>query len=168
VYAFLERSIKVEESGLFSELVRQFLIWSHSRIIEQDIVGIIMTIAFGKKAGVYSKTYIGEMKAEMEIGVRWNTPRRIKDLDGKGRKLMLYDKTRQGITVEVEIQKVERIDSDPGFPWSNVFKPGTLRVLDPPIPLSRIRSVPKLESFGKGRAPYYKLTYEQYRMLDGS
>jgi hypothetical protein len=168
VYHFVERSLKVESSDLFSELMRQFNEQINERIIERDIAGIIMRIAFGEVSGVYSKTYLDEMTTGKEIGIRWNTPRRIRDLDGKGRMLMLYDGTRKEITVEVEIQEVKQNLSDQDFPWSNVFVQGTLRVFDPPIPLDHIRMVPKLERFGKGQAPFYKLTYEQYRALKGN
>lgn len=163
VYEFLENSVK--KNKVFSELVRQFLLLIRDTIFEQDFAGIIQKIDFSPKSGVNEKTYLSEMKPGGELSTRWNTPRQYKQLDGTGRKLMLYDGTRNGITVEVEIEKVERTDSDPLYPWSNIYASGTLCFFEPPIPLSRIQSVKKFKGFGKGRSAFRNITHEQYQEL---
>lgn len=168
VYGFLETCIKRGTPSVFSELVRQFLDQIHDTVFVQDKAGIILKVDFGDKSEVYDHKYLDDMKAGRWS--QWNTPREYKSLDGTGRKLMLYDKTRQGITVAVEIQKVKRTNLEPDYPWTNVFAPGTLRFFEPPIPLSRIRSVEDLGSFGvhrKDRSPYRNITQEQYRQLTG-
>ena len=91
-------------------------------------------------------------------------------MDGTGRKLLLYDRTRQGITAEVEIRKVKRIKWARAYPWANIFAPGTLRVFEKPIRLSRIRNMAGFEDFGKhrkDRTAYRNITHEQYRQLTG-
>ena len=96
---------------------------------------------------------------------RWNTPRLYKNLDGTGRKMLLYDKTRKGITVEVEIAEVKRTDAEPKFPWSNYFVQDTLVIFPRPIPLDHIRAVPGLDKFGIGQSAFRNITHEQYRKL---
>ena len=167
-YDFLERFINKETPTTFSELVSQFLGRIHDTIFAQDIAGIILKIAFGDKSGVHPQHYLDEMKAG--VWKKWNTPREYKRLDGSGRKLMLYDRTRQGITAEVEIREVKRTDSEPDYPWTNVFAPGTLHIFEHPIPLSDIRKVQGFESFGlyrKDRSAFRNITHEKYRELTG-
>ena len=120
----------------------------------------------GERSEVYKdKNTWPKMKAGM--WTQWNTPREYRSLDGTGRKLFLYDKTR-GITVEVEIEKVKRTDVYRGYPWFNLLWPGVLYFFEPPIPLSHILSVAGFESFGfhkKDRSPYRNITHAQYRQL---
>jgi hypothetical protein len=168
VYSFFNNWIGGKPETVFAEIVRQFLERIRQTVFEQDIAGIIAKVDFGKKSGVFDDQYLTEMKnGEWTI---WNTPRQYKSLDGTGRKLMLYDRTRRAITLEVEIKKVSRTDSEPDYPWTNVFAPGTLFVFGEPITLDRIRAVRGFESFGvhpKDRSPYRNMTHEQYRQLRG-
>jgi hypothetical protein len=164
VYSFLENSQKNELRGVLSELVRQFLVRIRQKVFEQDVAGIIQKVQFGEKSGIFENTYLGEM----ETRERWNTPRQYKSLDGTGRKLMLYDKTRQGITIEVEIRRVHETGREPDYPWANEFAPGTLHRFVPPIPLSIIRSVKSFENFGvpgTDRSAYRNITRQQYQEL---
>ncbi|MEA3312169.1 MAG: hypothetical protein U9Q76_08130 [candidate division WOR-3 bacterium] len=161
VYKFLENSVK--KNKVFSELVRQFLLLIRDTIFKQDFAGIIQKIAFTNKSGVNPRTYLNELKTG-EFSTRWNTPGPYKQLDGTGRKLMLYDGTQKGITVEVEIEKVEETGSEPDYPWTNEFAKGTLCFFVPPIPLSRIQSLEGFGKFRKSRA-IRNITHEQYRKL---
>lgn len=167
VYVFLEHSV-TSATPVFSELVRQFLRRIRDMVFEQDIAGVILKIYFGDNSGVYEDRYLAEMRSG--VWSRWNTPREYKSLDGTGRKLLLYDRRRQGITAEVEIEKVRRTNAELDYPWTNLFAPSTLRFFEPPIPLSCIRRVAGFESFGvyrKDRSPYRNITHEQYRELTG-
>jgi len=161
VYDFLEDFVKNKPPSVFSKLVGQFLLLIGDTIFKHDFAGIILKIAFTNKSGVNPRTYLNELKTG-EFSTRWNTPGPYKQLDGTGRKLMLYDGTRKGITVEVEIEKVEETGSEPDYPWTNEFARGTLCFFEPPIPLSRIQSV--FESFRKSRA-IRNITHEHYRKL---
>jgi hypothetical protein len=153
----------VAPTGAFSHLVRQFLEQIRDRIFEQDFAGIIQKIAFGNVSEVYPETYLKQMKAE---GWRhWNTPRRYEKLDGTGRKLVFYDRTREAITAEVEIESVSKTNESRAFPWTNVFVPGTLSVYRDVIPLDRILTVPGFENFKSGRAANWNVTREQYNQL---
>lgn len=166
VYKVFEDSIGGTTSGVFAELVRQFLNRIRDNVFNQDMAGIIMKIDFGDKSTVYVDRYLDEFATG--IWTVWNTPREYKQLDGTGRKMLFYDRERQGITAEVEIQKVTRTDSEPDYPWSNEFAPGTVRIFDQPIPVSRIRSIQGFEGFGlykKDRSAYRNITREQYREL---
>ena len=163
VYDFLDRLLASHNGGVFGRLVQQFLERIRHRVFEQDIAGVIFKISFAKAADVGKATYIEEMKSG-DWAV-WNTPRQCKLLDGKGRKLILYDHTRKALTVEVEIKSVKRTDDEEGFPWTNEFVPGTLRVFDPPIPVTEVLVLDAFKGFGKERSPYRKLTQEQYRQL---
>jgi hypothetical protein len=148
-----------------SELARQFLAYIHDRIIEQDIVGIIQNIAFGTKSGLSHNTFLDEFNSDNGIGLRWNTPREYKALDGKGRKLLLYDGTQPAVTAEVEIREVRCTNEEALFPWTNFYAKETKRVFEPPIPLSRIQTIPTFEEFGTERASHRNITYQQYMML---
>jgi len=165
VYHYLRKwSDSNPTETMFLELVREFLDVIRKRVFEQDIAGIIQTIQFGDISGVYADKYLREMKKG--DWKQWRTPRQYKPLDGTGRKLMLYDKTREAITVEVEIEEVKETKEEKDYPWSNVFVRDKLLVLPHRgIRLSRIREIPGLEKFGKGQAPYRKLTQEQYQQL---
>ena len=137
----------------------------------EDYAGIIMKIDFGSKSGMHPDEYLAEMKRGEWTG--WNTPRRCRELErikaiqDIRRKLLLYDPTRQGITVEVEIDAVTQNDSDPGYPWTHKFAEHTLHILEDPIPLSRIESIEGFNRFGRDRSAYRNITHEQYRMLTG-
>lgn len=166
VYDFLDGFAKTATSTTFTELVTQFVRRIHDKVFAEDIAGIIQKVDFGEKSEVYADRYLAEMIAGQ--WTRWNTPRQYKHLDGTGRKLMLYDRTRAGITLEVEIAEVIKANSEPEYPWTNVFAPGTIRVFDPPIPLTWIRTVKEFENFGlhrRDRSPYRTITHEQYRQL---
>jgi hypothetical protein len=168
VYEFLRNSVANRQPCVFSELVRQFLEWIHDTVFKQDIAGVIAKIHFGKTSQLFPDTYLAEMKQGKDIGTRWNTPRQYKHLDGTGRKLLLYDGEKKSITAEVEIRSVKRTDIEQAYPWTNEFAPGTLQFFDPPIPLSRIRSLPGFENFGmyrKDRSAYRNIAHEEYRQL---
>jgi hypothetical protein len=163
VFSFLERSLVMPKETVFLRLVRQFLERIRHRIFEQDIAGVIFKVAFDEVAGVDNGKYLTEMQSG--AWTEWNTPRECKLLDGKGRKLILYDRRRKSLTVEVEIKSVQRTNKEDGFPWTNEFAPGTLQILETPIPLSELQGLGGFENFGKERSPYRKLTQEQYRQL---
>lgn len=149
-----------------SEVIKQYLSTIHDRIFQQDIAGIIQKIYFGKKSEVYRDTYLQEM--ERGQWTFWNTPRKYKHLDGKGRKLILYDRYKQGLTAEVEIRKVEKKNWEPDYPWTNTFVRGSLRIYPHPIPLDHIHKTTGFENFGvhrKDRSAYRNITQEQYREL---
>lgn len=154
---------------VFSELVGQFLELIHDTVFTQDIAGIILKIDFGDKSEIYHDTYLDDMRTNPGDWKYWNTPRQYKNLDGTGRKLILYDRTK-GITAEVEIKQVKRISPRGDYPWRNLFAPGTLRIFDTPIPLSRIRKLQGFENFGRyrmDRSAYRNITQEEYRELIG-
>jgi hypothetical protein len=165
VYDYLERFVRNGKSTVFSELVKQLVEQIRECVFKHDIAGVITKIAFGDYSEVYSDEYLGEMRRWE--WTRWHTPRLYRGLDGTGRKLLLYDRERQGITAEVEIKKVERIPWARAFPWANVFA-GKPKVFRQPIPLEQIRSIPGFEHFGKyrkDRTAYRNITREQYRQL---
>lgn len=166
VYGFLSEFVGHNYQGVFAQLIRDFLDLIRNKVFEQDFVGIILKIDFGKKSEVYADQYLTEFEAG--AWTCWRTPREYKSLDGTGRKLILYDRTRGGITTEVEIAKVSRTDEEQDYPWSNVFAPGTIRILRPTIPLEHIRGIKGLETFGvhrKDRNAFRKITHDQYRQL---
>jgi len=165
VYDYLKKAVSKGKQTVFSDLVNQFLEQIHECVFKHDFAGVITKIAFGDHAGVYSEEYLDEMKRDEWKD--WGTPRPYKELDGTGRKLLLYDRTRQGITAEIEIKKVEHIRWERAFPSRNVFatKP---KIFRKPIPLKLIRSIPGFENFGKyrkDRTAYRNITREQYRQL---
>jgi len=135
--------------------------------MKQDIVAVIVKINFGKKSEVYPDKYIDEMRrGEWK---EWNTPRKYKHLDGKVRKLILYDRTRKGLTVEVEIQKAKRTNRYRDYPWTNKFVTGTLKVYRKSISAEKIRLISGFKNFGihrKDRSPIRNLTLEQYAAIN--
>jgi len=163
VFDFLSNSVESCDSCVFSNVKRQFLERIRTMVFEQDFAGIISKIQFGELSEVYEDKYLNEMEAG--DWTQWNTPREYKKLDGTGRKLLLYDKTRHGITMEVEIEEVKRMNEEIAYPWTNIFAPNTLRFFEPPVSLNHIRSVSGLHSFGKRQSPYQNITHEQYRLL---
>ena len=165
VHNFIEGFVTKGNGGLFSDMLSQFATYLYDGILLNDLAGVIMKMSFGKKSGVDNDTYIQDILSGEGIGRQWNTPRKYRELDGTGRKLLLYDKIRRAITVEVEIESVEQTGAASEFPWANIYKPGTLCVLDPPIPLSRICSISSLEHLHTGRSPYRLITHDEYQCL---
>lgn len=166
VYEFLKNSVRKRPRSVFSKLISQYLEHIQEMVFKQNFAGIILKIRFGEDSGVDPKTYL----TELENDGRWHTPSKYKKLDGAGRKLMLYDGVRKGITAEVEIKKLKRIKGARVYPWDNIFAPRTLRRFPKPIRLSRIRSMAGFKGFGKhrqDRAPCRNITREQYRELTG-
>jgi hypothetical protein len=166
VYRFLEEFANAKD-GTFSELATQFLYRIRSQVFQLDFAGVITKIAFGDHSQVYPDEYLGEFRRrEWDC---WNTPRVYKELDGTGRKLLLYDREQQGITAEVEIEKVEHVPWERNFPSRNVFASDP-KIFKTPILLDHIRSILGFENFGKyrkDRSPYRNVTREQYRQLVG-
>lgn len=162
VYDYLKRYIS-DKGGVFKSIIEQYLDLIRDSIFEQDIVGIISKVAFGDKSEVYHEKYIEEMRSG--AWSQWNTPREYKNLDGTGRKLLLYDKYLKAITVEVEIEKVKQTNEERDYPWSNYFAPGTLVIMEKPIKIDYIQRLAGFEKFAKERAPYRNLTHEQYKQL---
>lgn len=163
IYRNLEAFAESVAPSPLSTLITQYLEQIYDCIFQQDYAGIIQKISFGKDSEVYEDQYIDQMRANRWR--RWNTPRKYEKLDGTGRKLLLYDKTRQAITVEAEIQKVSKTNGDRAFPWSNFFVPKTLKVFNAPIPLDRILAIPGFENFKGGRSANWNVTREQYKLL---
>jgi hypothetical protein len=163
VYDYLSRYELNCTNNVLRSVIKQFLATIKSMIFEQDIAGIISKVSFGDKSGVYADRYLDEMRNGKWD--KWNTPKRYKNLDGTGRKLLLYDKERKAITVEVEISKVEQTNEEADYPFSNWFADGSIRVLEPPIDAKIIESMTGFERFTRERAPYRNLTHEQYREL---
>lgn len=134
--------------------------------MKQDFVAVIVKIAFGKKSKVYPDKYIAEMRNGKRK--KWNTPRKYKHLDGKEKKLILYDRTRKAVTVEVEIESVKRTYCGGDYPWTNKFAAGTLKVYQKSIPAEKIRRISGFSNFGvhrKDRSPIRNLNHEQYAAI---
>ena len=163
VYAYLKRFAGLHPKTTIAQLTQHFLDTIHMTIFQQDIAGIIQTIKLGKKSGVFADQYLDEMKRGE--WAQWRTPREYKHLSGTCRKLLLYDPERKAITVEVEIAVVRRTDEESDYPWSNIFVPETLRVLDAQISRDSIQLVSGLEKFGIGPSAYRRITHEQYSAL---
>jgi len=153
---------KSTTNGVLTELVKQFLDSIRERIFSQDIAGIVAKVTFGEKSGVNNDNYLDEMRAGK--WTRWNTPKQYKYLDGTGRKLLLYDKVRKGITVEVEIDKVEHTNAEEHYPWTNTFA-GRPTVFERSIPIEHIEAIERFKTFGRNRGAFQKLTQEEYRSL---
>ncbi len=162
VYTFFHDYAK-DHQGLLSEIIRQYSEKIRDEILKKDYVGVIFTIAFNEVTEVREDTYQDEMRNGQWTD--WKTPGKCKELDGKHRKLLLYDPVKKAITVEVEINKVEKTDEGGGFPYSNKFAPGSLDVYQNPIALENIRKIERFERFGIGQKVYRNLTHEQYKQL---
>jgi len=162
VYDYLSQYIR-DKHGVLKSIIEQYLDLIRDSIFKQDIVGVISKVAFGDKSEVYAETYIEEMRRGSWS--RWNTPRQYKNLDGTGRKLLLYDKNVKAITVEVEIEKVVQTNDERDYPWSNYFAPGTLVIMENPIKIDFIQRLAGFHNFAKERSPYRNLTHEQYKQL---
>lgn len=151
---------------VWPQYLRNNVVLERPRISNEEVVAVIVKVDFGTKSGVNVESYLDELRqGEWK---QWNTPRRYKGLDGTGRKLLLYDKNRRGLTLEVEIESVQQTNEETEYPWSNRFSPDTLKVFGPPIPVEHIRTIPGLESFGvhrKDRNSHRNLTGPQYRAL---
>lgn len=166
VHDWLDAYIQRHPSGAFVEMVRQFLELLKAEVFEEDFVGIVLKIDFGDKSEVYSGDYLEKLRSGKWRS--WNTPREYKRLNGTGRKLLMYDRTRKAITAEVEIRKVEETNRERDYPWTNFFEPKTIVVYDSPIPVEHVRTLEGFENFGvyrKDRSAYRNVTHEQYRLL---
>lgn len=154
---------------VFFNLVNDYIDEIKKDIFEQDISAVIVKISFGDKSEVYSDDYLDEFKKGEWTD--WHTPKKYNELDGKGKKLILYDKDK-GLVLEVEIEKVrkdpQRGVNDP-YHWSNQFVDKSLNIYKKPIPLSTIKMIPdknnKFLNFDKCSTSHWNLTREQYDWL---
>src|SRR3989344_3817426 len=154
---------------IFSDLVNDYIDEIKEDIFEQDISAVIVKISFGDKSEVYPDDYLDEFKKGEWTD--WHTPKKYNELDGKGKKLILYDKDK-GLVLEVEIEKVrkdpQRGVNDP-YHWSNQFVDKSLNIYKKPIPLSTIKMIPdknnKFLNFDKCSTSHWNLTREQYDWL---
>jgi hypothetical protein len=170
VYKHLDRAVAHTRATVFSRLVMQFLNQIRDRIFEQDFAGIIQKIAFGDDSEVYAETndeHTGYLDDDLQNWDQWNTPRRYDKLDGKGRKLLLYDPDREAITAEFEIAKVEPKKRRGKFSCQNSIVPNTVEIYRQPIPLSHIKTIPRFRNFTRGMAGAWNVTREEYRRLRG-
>ena len=157
------------------------LIKTKKDIFEQDISAVIVKISFGDKSEVYSDDYLDEFKKGEWTD--WHTPKKYNELDGKGKKLILYDK-HKGLVLEVEIERVKRDPRRRGsntYPWSNKLVRNTLKIYKKPIPVSTILKIPPTKkdintskndgkrhgfcNFKSNQTANWNLTREQYEWL---
>jgi hypothetical protein len=164
VYEFL-KTHKNDMGAVFAELTDQFLELIHDTVFEQDVVAAILVVDFGKKSGIYPDVYLDEIQDGADGWSYWNTPKKYRGLDGTGRKLMLYDKTRKAITAVGEIKRVKKTDWEPDYPYTNWFVPGSLHVLPEPIPLKRIHRLEGFKFLGKCQNACWNVTLEEYHAL---
>jgi hypothetical protein len=162
VYRYFEK-YHLANKSLLSTIVGQYLDQIRDCIFNPDIAGIIMNVDFSEKSGVVPEVYLEQMQnGEWES---WNTPRQYKNLDGKGRKLILYDKNMQALTMEVEIEQVKKTEIEKDYPWSNIFSPGTIKIFNYPVPVAAIRKLDGFGTFGRERSAYRNLTIKNYQII---
>ena len=167
VIQFLQKS--EPNNIVFSDLVSDYIDEIKEDIFEQDISAVIVKISFGDRSEVYPDDYLYEFKdGEWED---WHTPKKYNELDGKGKKLILYDKYK-GLVLEVEIEKVKRDVTRRGnnpYPWSNRFASNTMKIYPKPVTLTVIKNIPdknnKFGNFDKCSTSHWNLTREQYGWL---
>lgn len=163
---------------IFSELISDYVEEIKEDIFEQDISSVIVKISFGDKSGVYPDKYLDEFKNGKWTD--WRTPQKYTQLDGKGKRLILYDR-HQGLVLEVEIEKVRKIKNKTDYPWSNKFVEKRLKIYKKPIPLKKILKIPPtlkdkhkmnrdgkkhgFYNFDKCSTSHWNLTREQYEWL---
>ena len=176
------------KSILFNGLVQEFLDLIKQKVFESDYVGGILKIDFGDESGIYSDTYLEEIRNHKWKNVPFHTPQQHHVLDGTGRKLLLYDKERFKITIEAEIEEVyedkRRDKRKTKYIYANKFK-GDPKILEKPIPLNKILKIPKTQknvsksnkdkkehgfiNFNKrGHRGIWDLTQTQYDYLKGN
>ncbi|MCX6640513.1 MAG: winged helix-turn-helix domain-containing protein [bacterium] len=162
IFDFLE-TYTLTNSSLLAEIIKQFLDQIHSRIFTQDIAAVIVKVNFIEKSGVNPETYLEEMRRGKWDD--WHTPRQYKQLDGNGRKLILYDSKKKALTMEVEIKQVKKTRSEEPYPWSNKFVPNTIRIYRNPVRVEEIHKLEGFENFGRQRGACRNVTREQYNKL---
>jgi predicted restriction endonuclease len=115
-------------------------------------IGKIAYIQFGDKSGVYSDSYIDEFKnGEWD---EWGTPSDYLNNEKKGI-LLLYDRERKGITIELRI--FDTVEENGNYPYRNKFKLNDIKIFEPEISLSIIQKIHGLENFGKTQTPKWNL-----------
>jgi hypothetical protein len=131
---------------------------------KDEIAAVIVKIHFGKESGVYPGSYLEELPDERA----WNTPRKYKHLNGRGKRLLLYDGKRKSVTAEVEIGRVRKLKAATKYRWRNEFVRNSVRIFRPPIPVASLRKIDGFEEFGvyrKDRTPYRNVSQKQYAAL---
>lgn len=161
VYDYLKNYIENKHQSLFKEIISQYLTLVHDIIFEQDIVAVIAKMNFSDESGVKPNEYLKEMRRGEWSD--WGTPTEYKNLDGTGRKLILYDPSRRALTVEAEIRRV--VKERGKYPWRNKFINKHPKIYDRPIPVKILEKIKKFENFSKCRASHMNLTHDEYNEL---
>ncbi len=128
-------------------------------------IGIVMKLSFGATSGLYPDTYLKELFERANSDRLWNLPSEPKALVGGGKKILLYDKNRKGITAEFLIEKIVKTDIEAAYPWSCYIVPESVKKFEPQIDIEFIANIEGLENLASSRAPYRNLTEIQYGQL---
>lgn len=167
VYDFFASNFAKTKNNVLKELMINFNKAIENRILSQDFAAVILKIDFSSKSGVKKDTYLQELKDGK--WKNWPTPREYKQLNGQGRKLLLYDKYKQAVTAEVEIEEVSinkyrKQKKNERYIYNNKFNMESIKVFKRPIPASDIRKIPGFEIFALSneRTGIRNVTRSQY------
>ena len=162
----LKSQISMTESNfafsqlLYSQEVKT--LWKRKEGRMNDVVGKIAYIDFGPRSRVYADSYLEEFRrGEWD---EWGTPSDYLNGNENGI-LMLYDKTRNGITLELRVSKIRYEEGHYGY--RNQFEPEGISIYDPPIYIEIINSIDGFVNFGSISTPKWNLTRDQYEELLG-
>jgi hypothetical protein len=128
-------------------------------------VGIILKVSFGATSEIYPDTYLEELHVRAVSGKPWNLPSMPKVLEGGGKKVLLYDKVRKGITAEFVVARIVKTDLEEMYPWSCYLKSNSVRVFEPLLDAQMIGSIEGLKTLVTGRPPYRNVSGAQYDQL---
>ncbi|GAB7025749.1 HNH endonuclease [Geotalea toluenoxydans] len=133
--------------------------------IPNQHIGIIMKLSFGEKSDLYPETYLQHLLNLEKTDESWNLPRNPKALTNGGKKILIYDPERKGITAEFVVEKIIKTDREKDFPWSCYIQPYSLKIFDPHIGVDLIEGIEGLENLASARQAYRNVSEIQYAQL---
>ena len=151
------------ENIVLGKLVEEFVDVINETIEEQDYMGIIQKVAFNENVGLLCPKDCIEQLMKYDEG--WGLPKKRNELDGKGRKLLIYSSVPKTVFCEAEVAGCEEDRREASFPWRYQVKPGSVVEFVPPIPLAKIEELPNFKNFGKRRIAYSNLLRGEYKQL---
>jgi hypothetical protein len=165
VFNYLAQHGKDLKDKLFDTLVDEYLNTIRCTIFDQDYVGIIYKVAFNDTTCLHCPEDIIEALTQPS---GWGMPNRKAGLDSdeaNPKRILIYVGSLKVIFCEAIVQGF-REDSagEPDFPFRYQVRPGSVRIFDPPIPLSRIKGIETLENLGRLRG-YVRLRNDVYQKL---
>jgi len=167
---FLNGHVRQLHDSVLNKLVAEYVDVIKTTIEQQDYIGIIQKVAFTKKTGLSCPK---DCVRELLKPHGWGLPKKRNELDGMGRKLLIYSRKAEAqgrkspaILYEAEVLGCkEDANYEPDFPYRYAINADSVVEFDPPISLKKVAELGRFRNFGVRQNAYSNLLRTEYEKL---